>query len=165
MRIGHIDVMLLAGFSSKLEPDLSAADLRVPILEGREPEGFVLTSVLVIPYTDETRFQQLDDGGQDFVFRQTGQSQIPGELFADFWPRLGERQHARVFRFITNLPPFGMIPVLLAAARISARSLHMTVGPGTNPNIFPGRGDGQTFDSGKLPFISQRATSLILVNK
>ena len=66
---------------------------------------------------------------------------------ADRRQAVGEGQHVMVFGALAHLPEARVIAVLLAATRIAAGGLDMTVGLRADPHICPGRGNGKRLDA------------------
>src|SRR5688572_29975509 len=101
----------------------------------REPERLVLPGVLVVADADEGCLQQANDGGDDLFPGEAVLAQILIDALANARQRAPERDHVLVFRLVADLPPFGVIAVLLATARIAAGGLDVAVRRGADPDV------------------------------
>src|SRR6185295_10724648 len=110
-----------------------------PVAERRQTERLVRPGVLFVADANKTSLEQLDDGREDFLTRQSRFGQIGGRA------RTNERQNGRELLQAVELVPVAMgapgrvVSVLFAAARVAPGRLHVPLGVGTNPDIFPSR--------------------------
>ncbi len=98
----------------------------------------MVRAVLVVAHPDQRLLQQLNDRGEDFLFRQTLTTQI--RVGASPYGRKDQREADQtvVLRLVAHFAPAGMISILLPSARVAARCLKMTSLIGTDPDVFPG---------------------------
>src|SRR5205807_9351804 len=91
--------------------------------------------------------------------------QVPGHLGADERQHLTERVHAMVLRRVADLAPAIMVPVLLATTGVAAGRLKVPVRKRTDPDVAPGRRDGQPADPPQGVAITDPVPRGVLVRK
>jgi hypothetical protein len=72
---------LFAALTGEAETDLIALDRHVPVLQRGEAITVVLPGVIIIPYADQRRFQEMHDGCQNFFPRQPAQCHVLAHCF------------------------------------------------------------------------------------
>ena len=75
------------------------------------------------------RLQELDDGGQYFPPRQSGEFQVASRRPPDLREGSPEGKRPTIFRFVADRSPFCVVSILLPPPFISACSLEVPVGP------------------------------------
>src|ERR1051326_6756265 len=73
-----------------------------------------------------------------------------GDSRSDFGQGPGKSRHPRVFGFIAHFAPAGVITMLLAATRISARGLQVHMSSGADAYPLPSGRNGQSFNPGQM---------------
>ena len=89
--IVHTERPLLAAFASKSEPNLVSIDSDMPVFQCRQTKAVVLPCIVVIADPDERALEKVNDGGEDFLPRESGQGHVLANLLSDGRKRLGER--------------------------------------------------------------------------
>src|SRR5947207_14153083 len=117
------------------------------ILHGRETKRFVLPRIFRIAHPDEGALEQLHDRAQDLFARQAGQGQIATHTLTNLWKLLGKTGHAIVLRLVADFSPPFVVEVLFAPPRVPTGCLNMAVARWTDPDIGPGRRNGEPFDA------------------
>ena len=145
--ISHAEPPDLAALALEVEAQLRAVDVDVAVLEGGQAIALVLLGVFVAADPDEGRLQKIDDGGENLLTRQAAQSQMLSDLLADIRQALGEVQHVMVLGALADLPKARMITVLFAPSGVAARGLDVPIRFRADPNIGPGRRDGERLDA------------------
>src|SRR3954454_1544830 len=135
--------MLLAALAPELEAQGGAVDVHVLVAQGGEPKGVVLFGVLLVADPDEGRLQQLDHRGEHLLPPQAAPRHVLLEPLADLGQGLAEGDHAPELGLVAHLPPFGVVAVLLAPAGVAPGRLQVAVRAGADPDVRPGRRDGQ----------------------
>ena len=107
----------------------------------------IASSIFRITNANQGSIEERHDGRQYLLARQAWQRQHTVNAIADFGKGFPEICHAVKFRLIPDPPPERMIAVLLAASRIPSRSLYVSLGKWTYPNVAPGRRNGQALDA------------------
>src|SRR5205085_8685793 len=89
---------------------------------------------------------------EDLPAAEIGRAQVALQPRAQPRQHLAEFQHAAELRAVARGAKVGVITVLLAAARIRAGRLDVSVGVGADPDIAPGRRYGEPVDAcARLP--------------
>src|SRR3954452_10216319 len=135
--------MLLAALAPELEAQGGAVDVHVLVAQGGEPKGVVLFGVLLVADPDEGRLQQLDDRGEHLLPPQAALRHVLLEPLADPGQGLAEGDTPPDLGLAAHLPPFGVVPVLLAPAGVAPGRLQVAVRAGADPDVRPGRRYGQ----------------------
>jgi hypothetical protein len=148
--IVQIDVVLHAALPAERESYALAVDLDMPIAHGCEPVRAIRSSVFVVAHPDQGLLEQPHHRGEHFLARQTGTPQIVGRLPAHARQRLREPNEPVIFRLVSNDPPFRVIAILLAAARIASGRLEMAARIRTDPDVRPRRGDYERADTAEF---------------
>jgi hypothetical protein len=161
----HLDVVVDAALAAEAELDLAAVDLHVAVAQRGQAVGLVLARILVIPDAHHGRFEQVDDGRQHLLARQAGQAEGAVDFLADLRQRLAELDHALVLHLVAHLAPFGVVAVLLAPARVAPGGLQVAVGLRADPDLGPGRRDGQRLDAFQGGFVVDRLAARVEVAK
>src|SRR2546421_4264895 len=80
--------------------------------------------------------------------------------FANPGERFCEGEHPVVLDRIPHLAPATVVAILLAAARVTTGRLEMAAGVGADPDVRPGRGDGEALDpASRFPIADGAAIS------
>ena len=122
-RITNVDIVPLSGFSSKMKTQRFPAHVHMFIAHRRQPKGIILPSVFVVSYSNQAHLQQPNHRRQNFVPRQTFQSQVSLDSLPKFRQRPGKRNHPAIFRFITDFSPALVITTLFASPCVASRRL------------------------------------------
>src|SRR3954471_17995258 len=149
--------MLLAALAPELEAQGGAVDISVLAAQGGDPKGVVLFGVLLVADPDEGRLQQLDDRGEHLLPPQAALRHVLLEPLADPGQGLAEGDHAAELGLVAHLPPFGVVAVLLAPAGVAPGRLQVAVRAGADPDVRPGRRDGQLADALQGLLVPDRA--------
>ena len=139
--------MLLAALAAELEAQGRAVDVDVLVAQGGQAEGVVLLGVLLVADADQRRLEELDDGRQHLLAPQAALRQVALDPLADLRQRVAEGDHAAELGLVADLPPVGVVAVLLAPPGVAAGRLQMAVRAGADPDVGPGRRDGQLADA------------------
>src|SRR5262245_29649181 len=107
----------------------------------------VVAGVLIVAHTDERPFQELDHESQYLAAGQAWRGQVTIGVHTDLWQGSAERHHPVVLGGVADLPPPGMVSVLLAPSLIPARCLDMPQRRWTDPDLLPRRWDRKALDS------------------
>ena len=142
------DAMKLhAALRAKIEFDPLPFDLNVAILQRGEAEALIRPRVFRISNSGQRRFHQSHHRRQNLISCQSR----PGQVLIDVTPNCGQRtrefEQMLKFVLIADHPPTRMISILLALASVAAGCLEMAVRRWANPDICPGRRDGESLDS------------------
>src|SRR5688572_5198233 len=137
------DGVPLAALAAKLEPQRRAAHGDMIVLQRRQPERPVRLDVFLVADADAAALEQLHDGGEDLLAGQAWFRQICGGARPYPGQRGSELQHAVVLRLVARRTPIGVIPVLLAAARVASCRLQVPARIGADPDVRPRGRDRQ----------------------
>ena len=111
------------------------------------PNEWLARAYSSLPTRIERRVEQAHDRARSFVARQAESRQVLLGSAADARQRFGEGDHPLELGRHRGGRDTGVIAVLLAAASIAARGLEVAVRPRTDPDIGPGRWDGESRDA------------------
>ncbi len=153
-RIADLDVVLHAALATEVEGDGVAMDFGVPVAQGGKAVGLVALGVLGIANADEGGIQQADDRSHDLFPAQASPGEILFHALAQLGQGLTEGQHPLVLVGVADLPPAGVIAILLAAASIATGGLQVAVGIRTDPYLGIGRRNGQLVDALDLGLVA-----------
>ncbi len=117
-----------------------------------------MPGVLVVPDPDQRLVQQADDGGQDLAAAQVRSAEVPLDPLADRGKDLAELEDPAELRAVAGLAVRRMVAVLLPAPGITGRGLDVPGGIGTDPDVGPGRRNGQAEDAPSLGRIGDPGT-------
>src|SRR5262245_25221507 len=115
----------------------------MPVLKCGEAVALILLCIFITAYPNECRLQEIHDGGKNLLARQPAQPQVLAELAPNCWQALRKLEHVLVFGALTHLAEFRMVAILFSALHVPSGRLYVPIGFWTNPNIAPGRGNGQ----------------------
>ena len=141
--IGHPHFVHASALAAKTKMHFRSCHIDMSILHGCQAERFVFTRVFLIADADERALEQPHYRCQDFVPRQTRRSEVFTHAFANFRQSLREDHDPVVLVFVAHLAPTLMVKVLFAPARIATGCLNVAVCRGTNPDVRPGRRNGE----------------------
>ena len=142
-RIPQVDIVLDPTFPPELEVYLRSLNLGMLIPQRRQAKGVVLAGVFVVAHSDQSRFQQANDGRQYLVARQSSPGQIVFHASPDPRQRLSKGDHPIILYLLARFSPLRVVQVLFAATVVAAGCLQMAVGPWADPDVRPGRRDRQ----------------------
>src|SRR3569623_496040 len=145
--IRDVDLMTLAALAAKIEMHGGAVDRDVAIAHGGEAVRAVLARIFLIADAYQCEFEQTHDGRQYFILGHARQGKIVSYPRANARQRMAEGDHAGVLGGVALAAPGRVITVLLAAARIAAGGLQMTIRQWTNPRLAPRRRNGERLDA------------------
>jgi hypothetical protein len=150
---GHVPH--LARLAAKAKAQRSSANLHVPGSQGRQPERAIRPRVLLVSDADVRELEEADAGRQYLLSRQSAAREVAlaGRTHARKRPR--ERDHPVELRRVADLVPSRLVAVLLAASRVAAHRLDVTVGHRANPDLAPGGRNGQLPDAGQRGKVAQ----------
>ena len=141
--VADTHLVLHATLAAKLELDLAALDIDMPVAQSGQPIGLVLTRVLAVADADQGRVEQHHHGCEDLFPSKPRLGDLCFEFLAQFWQRLAKRLETRVLVTVAYLTPARVIAVLLATTGIAAGSLQMALRVGTDPHVGIRRRHGQ----------------------
>ena len=139
-----------AALAAKLEAHVRPANLRMPVVHRRQPDGAVGPRVFLVADANQRFLEQLHRGGEHLDARQPALADVGGGAPADLAKRQREGRQLGVLRLVAHLAESRVIAVLLAPARVASGRLQMTVRVGADPDADPGRRDDERFDAGQL---------------
>src|SRR5208282_6411167 len=93
------------------------------------------------------RVQDADDRREDFLARQSGQSQIARQFAPQSGQCFRESGHAVELGTVAHAAPLGMVSILLPTPRIATGRLYMTARVHAYPDILIGRWNRQSDDA------------------
>src|SRR5207248_3226036 len=125
----------------------------------------VLARVLFVADADQRLFEQLHDGCEDLLARQTAPHEIGVGTGTNPGQRLRERDQAPVLHLVAHFTPSRMIAILLAAARVAAGGLKVAERIGANPYLDPSGRNGERTDSLELRAVGHRPPVRVDVTK
>ena len=99
----------------------------------------VVAGVFLVANANQRRLQQLDRGREYLLARQAPLPQMTSGSATNLGQRFRERDDAFVFVLVLSLAPPGVIAILLAAARVAAGGLQVSVRRGADPDVLPRR--------------------------
>jgi hypothetical protein len=119
------------------------------VVKPNEPfcRAYSLPGILLVADTDQGRLQQPNDRGEHLLARQARPGQVPFGPGADARQGLAKGNQPIVLGLIAHFAPARVIAVLFSATLIVADRLKMAVRVGTDPDIGPGRRNGQRSDA------------------
>src|SRR5690606_38948125 len=79
--------------------------------------------------------------------------EIAGDALSDPGQDLAECDHAFVLRLIAHGAPVGMVTILFAVSGIAAGGLDVAVVVGADPNVGPGRRNGEAADAAERALV------------
>ena len=129
------------------EGDLGSRDARVPVPEGREAVGAVVTRVFVVADADERRLQQLGDGRQHLVARDAGEREVGVDALPHRREGVGERGQAVELHPVAERGPVGVVAVLEPTPLVAPHGLEVGVGVVADAHVGPGRRDHDGADA------------------
>src|ERR1700730_2801662 len=138
--------MVLPTLAAERESDFGPYHTDVTVAQCRQPVRAVFLPVLIIADPDPRLFQEADDGRQYLLPRQTVVLEITVGALADLRECLGKGEHGIVLNRVADLAPPRAIAILLSAPRVSPARLQVSAGIRTDPDVGPGRRDGEALD-------------------
>src|SRR3989442_9449686 len=138
--------MQLAALAPKAEAHVRTDHLGMSVSQGRKPERTVLLSILLVADADSGLLEEADNRRKHLLPGHAGPFQVAVGLLADLRQRRSKGQHPVVLDGIANLAPARVISVLLASPRVTPGRLQMAARVGADPDVRPGRRDGQALD-------------------
>ena len=99
----------------------------------------------------------LHDSSHDLAHRQHRLGEIARHATAKLRQRFRETWQSVVLRFVSYLAPPRVITILLASPGVASRGLQVAGWAGTDPDIAPGRRDGQRANAGQCFPVSNHA--------
>ena len=138
--------MQLAAFAPKAEMHVRADHFGMSVSQGRQSERTVLLSILLVADPDSGLLEEPDDRRKHLLSRHAGPFQVAVRLLADLRQGRSKGQHPVVLDGIANLAPARVISVLLAPPGVAPGRLQMAARVGADPDVRPGRRDGQALD-------------------
>src|SRR5690606_4149398 len=144
--IGHIDVLLDAALAAELKADRIALQVDVLRAQRRQPKRLVDARVLLVADADQRRLQEPDDASQHLLAGQAAHAQVVVGALADDRQDGGEVHQMVVLVSVADLAPALVVDVLLPAAVVPPGGLNVAGGVWADPDISPGRRNGQLLD-------------------
>ena len=148
--------MHLAALAAELEAEVGAGDLDVAVLESGESEGAVGLGVLVVAHPDAGALEQPDHRGKNLFAGKSREAEVALQPRPDLRQRLAEAQHSAELGLVPDLPPLGMIAVLLPPSRVPSGGLDVSVGAGADPHVGVCRRNRQRANPGQLLGVTNR---------
>src|SRR5205814_575783 len=142
--IANIHFVLTPALAAEPKQHLRAFDLCMTIFKCGQTERLIFARVFFVSDAYERSLQKPHDCREHFLPRQTRQFQILSNSPANIRQSFGELSEALELVFVARFAPSLVIAVLLAATRVATRRLDVAICRRTNPNLCPGRGNGQT---------------------
>src|SRR5258705_11273218 len=139
----ELDAVLFARLAPKVEPHPRAADVDVVLAQRGEAVRTILARVLVVADADERQVEESNDGGEHLLAWKPGAREVGLDARADRRKRFAERGQAVELRFVARGAPVGVVAILLASLRIAACRLHVASFRGADPDVGPGRRNGE----------------------
>ena len=93
------------------------------------------------------------DARKYFLSAQSALAQVAVHPSAEARKRFAECEYMLIFLLIAHFAPARMITILLASSGIASGGLEMPIGHRTDPDLGPGRRDGQRSDACQGSFI------------
>ena len=145
-RIVQVDAVIFSTFAAKREVQRAVVNLHVPVPHGAEADRPVGLCVFLVADAHEGRLEQPDHRGQHLFATEARSLQIPRHPAPDSRQRLSKRDGALVFGLVAHRAPVGVVAVLFAPARIAPGRLDMPVLLRADPDVRPGRRNGESLD-------------------
>src|SRR5690606_25200733 len=111
----------LATLTTKLESQLCARNLDVPITHGGQTKRAVFLGIGLIADANQRGFEKSYHDGEHLLARQARLCHISFDASANARERFAKRDHTVVFGGIPHLAPTCMIAVLLAVLAVAPR--------------------------------------------
>ena len=146
-----------AALAAVFEDDLGAREVDVAVAHGGKPVAAIVAGIFLIADPDERDLEEAHDGRQDLLARQPAARLIFGHARTKPRQCPGKRQHAVELGGVAERAPVGVVAILLAALRIAPGRLQVALAVGADPDVGPGRRDGQPLEAGDLPAVLDRA--------
>src|SRR5262245_8832075 len=143
---------------AELEAKGRSVDGDVTRRQGRQAERTVRGGVLRVAHADERRLEQPDHRRQHLLPREPRAGKISRDAPPDRREFRGKQGHPRVLRYVADLRPTGTVGVLLASTAVARHSLDVAVRAEADPDVGPGRRDGERPDAAPRPEVSDRRT-------
>src|SRR5690349_7688530 len=117
------------------------------IAQRRQAEGIIMFPIFFVSHPNERHFQKPDNCCKHLIFREPWTPEITFHTGANFRQDLCEIGHSIEFRRVPDRAPSWMVPILLAIAGIASNGLNVPLFQRTDPDISPGRGNGERSNS------------------
>ncbi len=148
--VAQTDLVLLAGLATEAEADGGALHADVPVAQGGQAEGAVQAGVLVVADPDEGHLEQPDDGGQDLLARRgragRGRRRSASRIAGSASAKASIRSYLSVPRGAASGRGSGTACGPRASRPVACR----WPSAAADPDVRPGRRDGQGLDPGQL---------------
>src|SRR6266702_5028209 len=125
--------MQLSALAPKAEVHVRADHFNMSVSQGRQAEGAVLLSILLIADPDSGLLEEPDYRRQHLLPRHARPFQVAVGLLADFWQGRGKGQHPVVLDGVANLPPARVIAILFASPSVASGRLQVAARVGADP--------------------------------
>ena len=141
----------------------------MPVAQGRQAVGALLLRIFLVAHPQERDVEQAHQRGQHRrASRQRpprARAKVLRHTRADPRQSAPESSRSLELGLVLHQAPFGVVAVLLAAARIDSGRLQVAVGQGTDPDIGVRGRNGQLPDAGNLIDVTQPLAPRIPVAK
>ncbi len=145
--VGERHAPLLARLALEAELQRAAIDLDMAVAQRGEAEALVVAGIGGIADADEAVVEQPDGGGDHTLIGETAAAQVALDLLAKERQRFGEADESLELGAAAVLRPVGMIAILLAAALVATGRLQVPLPVLADPDIGPGRRNGEAADA------------------
>ena len=137
----------MTALSGKANADGRPVHVDVTAPQRRQPVGVVRRGVALVADSHVRALEERDDQRHHSFEAQTGRSQVLVDPLAQAAERLTEHRKVVELRLLALGAKLGVVPVLLAPARVAARCLQVTVCVVADPHVGPRWGYGELTDA------------------
>jgi len=158
-RVLERDLVDHAALAAKAQPQRAPADSRMAIAQGRQPVRVVGPRIFIVTDAHERRVEQPHQRRKHRLARRLGYhglGQISCHPTTNARQGGAELEHPLELVCIAGEPPFRVISVLLAPARIATGGLQVAARMRADPDVLVGRRDRQLADPLEIRGVANR---------
>jgi hypothetical protein len=122
----------------------------------REAIRFIVAGIFIVANANQRRLRQLDRGREHLLARQTPLAQMTSGSATNLGQRFRERDNAFVLVLVLGVAPPRVIAILLAAARVTAGGLQVSVRYRADPDVLSRRRNRHRLNPCERRWIAER---------
>src|SRR5690606_25178060 len=125
----------------------AAQEADVAVAQGGQAVGAIAPRIACVTDAGQGVGHHRDHDRDDLALRESRQSQVAAQGAAQAWQPLAEAFDASELLAAAQRRPGRVVAILLAPARVAPGGLEVAVPAAADPDVAPGRRDGQRVDA------------------